>query len=149
MITHTPLAIGRGNLLNVVRALREAQEDSHFVQDFTMRRFVNTCGTPGCALGHYAHRRDLQSMFVMVQPNGNSAGIEYANETDFVKLASWSIPRAWVRFGDKALQDHFGITLDETEELFEATGCNSAKTLAEAADYIENIFVPRKWPQWS
>jgi hypothetical protein len=50
-------------LLNVAKALRDAAEAKKF---FCMRDIAivrDDCGTPACALGHYAARRDLQATF--------------------------------------------------------------------------------------
>jgi hypothetical protein len=42
--------------------------------------------------------------------------------------------------------EHFGLESFETNELFDAEGCNNAQTSTEAADYIE-AFAARKWPE--
>lgn len=141
MNTETLSSAGRQRLLDMVRALREAQEDPHFVKDFTMHLFVNQCGTPGCALGHYAYRRDLQSMFILSKPNNDDTGLHYANAFDYHRP-----DRPWIRFGDDTLLNYFDITIDEAEQLFEAHGCGGARTPLAAADFID-AFVARRWPQ--
>jgi len=44
---------------------------------------------------------------------------------------------------DSEILEHFGITFDEANELFNWDGCGNAKTPLEAAAYIEG-FVARK-----
>lgn len=114
----------RNRLLNVAKALRESRRPKRF----DMSAYGRICGTPACALGHYAARRDLQRTFSLrffgsgLLINGEPTR-EYSHE---VILA------------------HFGLSAPEARELFSATGCQDAQTPAEAADYIER-FVQRKW----
>lgn len=149
MITCTPYAtVARKHLLDVVKALRDAQNDEHFVEDFTMQRFMNPCGTPACALGHYAFRQDLQSEFRLGRPEQDitSSGISYVEGYGNAykrQAADQSIDLCH----DRVLR-HFGLTYSEVIELFDADGCHRAALPGEAADYIET-FVARKWPQWS
>lgn len=113
--------IYRERMGNVVRALKEGVE-SHF----TMRIWGYACGTPACALGHYAHRRDLQQAFKL----------EYclvtARSTDYGSVS-------------RRAMDHFGITDIEYCTLFGSNGCGDAQTRDEAVAYIEE-FIERKWP---
>jgi hypothetical protein len=96
-------------LLNVARALRESEHP----EKFTMRELVNMCGTPGCALGHYASRGDLQDVFLIDGYRMTTVG---AGSIYDVTLA------------------HFG-----EDELFGALGCGEAKTPVQAAEYIERF----------
>ena len=54
--------IYRQRLLNVVRALRESPKPKAFSMDWYGYgpNEAFPCGTPQCALGHYAAREDLQ-----------------------------------------------------------------------------------------
>lgn len=133
-------------LLNVVRALREAEHPERFY----MGQFLwdetpdvdeapelgikekhlneNWCGTPACALGHYGARRDLQRAFVIERDN-------------------WG-PLLQTTIGDPdelfaGAARHFGISESEVLELFDFDGCGEAKTTKGAARYIER-FVKRK-----
>lgn len=114
--------IYRQRLLNVVKALRETSRPERF----DMGRWGGFCGTPACAIGHYAARRDLQRTF---------------------SLSFWR-GKLKVR-GDRPaypeISTHFGITDMEATELFGTRGCLDAQTVDEAIPYIE-AFVERKFP---
>lgn len=108
--------IYKHRLLNVAKALRESPNP----EDFDMTRFTH-CGTPACALGHYAARPDLQQSF--------------------------SISASGLLIGEKGLRvshdgcsvmSHFGLTADEAEDLFGMSGCEGAMTTDDAASYIEH-----------
>lgn len=101
-------------LLNVVRALRESLAP----ELFDMELYVHECGSPACALGHYAMRPDFQDDFTI--QGGN---IRYQGAFCF-----WNAHDAAAR--------HFDITKDEAKELFDDDGCGGARTIDEAADYI-------------
>jgi len=117
-------------LLNVARAIREGSE-------FDMSSFAHTCGTPSCAMGHYAARDDLQDDFIIAKTSpgchpewwpmhletGNSDGVD-----------------------SKVLAEYFGLEAYEVCELFGIWGCDHArKDAAKAIAFIE-AFVARKWP---
>jgi hypothetical protein len=109
-------------LLLVAKALRESPDPS----DFTMDIYAHSCGSPACALGHYAHRRDLQdkvflSEFGFLRP-------ARGRHIDF-NAFRWA-------------QKHFEIEKRAVDELFDAGGCGNAQTALEAALYIED-FVAR------
>ena len=113
--------IHRKRLLNVAKALRESANPKAFSMEFFAwggRWILHPCGTPACAVGHYAARRDLQRTF-RITKNG-------------------SLP-----FADEDSYSHFGIDGEEYDALFSAVGCGNAKTTTQAARYIER-FVKRK-----
>lgn len=125
----------RDRLLNVCRALDESPNQSDFHMgsygDYGARcGFLwlgRSCGTPCCALGHYAGRGDLQRSFNLDKDGTLRFGkrsIEY--------------------YSDEVLA-HFGLTNEEAIELFGCQGCNDAQTPAEAIAYIR-AFVNRKYP---
>lgn len=127
--------IGKARLLNVAKALRESKNPDQF----TMQVYGHSCGTPACALGHYAARQDLQSTYTLREDGG--------------LIAKDDSSRSWVPFTSIGVQEHFDITKDETYELFSDNeafdddetptwGCGNAKTALEAAEYIE-AFVAR------
>lgn len=92
------------------------------------------CGTPGCALGHYAARRDLQRTFTL-QTEGEMVDVCTANGE-------------WVAFPleDSVLEvfeEHFDLSASEVERLFGPDGCGRAKTPNKAADYIERFVKQR------
>lgn len=108
-------------LLRVAQALREAKHP----EDFTMARYVNECGTPACALGHYASRRDLQKLLELCKDKWRDFGIMYVGEPNDAGIY------------DPKVLEHFGITENGSTELFGGVGCGDAKTPTEAADYID------------
>jgi hypothetical protein len=109
-------------LLNVARALRESPNPDRF----TMNDWQH-CGTPCCAIGHYAARADLQDLLQL----DRSCGLERQGSGATVDASE--------------LFAHFGIGIKEWEELFAHDGCGNAQTAIRAAEYIE-AFVARHQP---
>lgn len=110
-------------LLNVAKALRESPNP----EKFHMSAYARSCGTPACALGHYAARTDLQQAFIL------SLGFLC---TDY---------GAEIAFHSPKVRSHFDISREEAEELFSPDGCGGARTALEAARYVEN-FVRERTP---
>lgn len=111
-------------LRNVVRALREDPDP----ENFTMRRIgyasaLGKCGTPACALGHYAARTDLQGEFQL---------------TKYALIYSKKQHRA-LNFYCETIRKHFDLNEAQFTELFEWHGCGNARTPEEAATYIERF----------
>ena len=120
------MTIYRQRLLNVARALREAPRP----EQFYMGAFARPCGSPACALGHYAARTDMDQPF--------SLGAD---------SCLWFEGR-WVSslaLFNRLIPEHFGITSREADQLFYGDGCGRAQTPEQAIAYIEN-FVEKKWP---
>ncbi len=115
-------AIFAERLLNVAKALRESPDP----KAFTMEWYGTSCGTPCCAMGHYAARKDLQDSFEL----GHDRMIHWRESGKLVAMPVY--------------RTHFGLTRQEAVKLFDANGCNNAKTPEEAAEYIE-----RKVAQWT
>ena len=109
--------MNKERLLNVAKACRESPNPSMF----TMNRYGHNCGTPACALGHYAARGDLQDEFYL-----SSSGCFVAHGGGGVYMRTL---------------EHFGITTDQEDELFGSEGCGCAETPEEAAKYIEQFVV--------
>lgn len=105
-------------LQNVAKACRESQNPDKF----DMAIYGWGCGTPGCALGHYAARRDLQDL-LMLSKDGD---LQFTDE----RHASRLFP--------EVLQ-HFDLNINQLDELFNIDGCNNARTPEEAATYIEEF----------
>jgi len=137
-------------LLNVARALREYEHPERFdmncyvynyeylAMEGKLEKHEDWCGTPGCALGTYASRSDLQRVLrinecITIDVHGNRI-----NQPVMV-LASK--PNFTADYND--VLEHFGINDEEAEELFDHGGCGNAQTPIEAAKYIEN-FVAKK-----
>ena len=120
----------RARLLNVAKALRESPKP----EKFDMSDVIHPCGTPACAFGHYAWRTDLQDAFEPLAVGD---------------MGWWDVvfadTKKHCRYYGSEVRDHFGLTQDELDELFEETGCGGAKTPIEAAEYVE-AFVDRKYP---
>ncbi|MDJ0764826.1 MAG: hypothetical protein QNJ97_17730 [Myxococcota bacterium] len=129
----TPVLKGKylKRMRNLVRCLREAPEPRAFdMGQFGWDKYdeevdpLHKCGTPACALGHYAARRDLQRSFVL-RKNG------------LVRATSGEGP-----LGEAA--QHFGLSSEEVYHLFEYDGCGGAGTdISKAIDYIES-FINRR-----
>lgn len=116
----------RQRMLNVAKALRESPNPD----EFTMSWYGSSCGTPQCALGHYAFRTDLQSAFKLE----NTLVFPVADDYHYCSADSVTV------------REHFSLTNVEACTLFCSRGCNDAQTPEAAALYIER-FVERKWPQ--
>jgi hypothetical protein len=113
--------MNKRRLLNVAKALREAVHPEYF----TMRKFGLACKTPACAFGHYAVRKDMQKVFSL------SMG-------GYLKKYRGRLLKGC---HDDLVLDHFGITQDQSIELFGAFGCGHAQTPVDAAEFIENFVV--------
>jgi hypothetical protein len=117
-------------LLNVAKALRESPEPEAFTMSCYIRGDsmdhvkTNWCGTPGCALGHYANRIDLQRL---IQINNSFMKLEYCE----------NLHTAY--FDDARIQDHFGIDRGQCHDLFGSSGCGDVKTPIAAAKFIEKF----------
>ena len=110
--------MNKKRLLNVARALRESKTPNRF----TMRTYAHAaCGTPACALGHYAARGDLQRTLSL--KNGE---LVHRNGEH-------------VCFDSPEVRDHFGITLSQAWGLFAIIGCGNAQTPKQAARFIERF----------
>lgn len=121
-------------LLNVAKACRETKTPEAFSMDrliYSTGMCGQPCGTPACALGNYAARRDLQRTFrIDIEASvlgGQSAYVDGPYDDG---------------------EAYFGLdpSKSEWEELFGLRGCGEAKTAKQAARYIER-FVARKLKQ--
>jgi hypothetical protein len=117
--------MNKERLLKVARALRESREP----KKFTMEKYGHSCGTPACALGHYASRRDLQHTFVL--KTDEYGGCSVYNKSDH---------HAGYLSGEA--EEHFGLDELQIHLLFGPGGCGGAKTTKQAARFIEK-FVAR------
>lgn len=118
-------------LLLVARALRESPNPSNF----DMNRVATPCGSPACALGHYAARGDLQQSF------------ELLTSCRLVRYFSDNEPSCRVDFDSPPVWHHFGFDEDSWDDfslLFSARGCGGAKSPIEAAEYIERWVCERR-----
>ena len=115
-------------LRNVIKALRESPSP----RDFTMSCWGKDCGTPMCAIGHYAFRKDLQDTYVL-----RVGEIYKIVET----YKEYVISHHMDIFME--LAKHFDLNQQESMALFGSNGCNEAKTIEEAIAYIEGFITEK------
>lgn len=145
------------NLMKVVRALRESEYPKLFAMDSYVWARNETwfsgnetavkelekieergkeeefCGTPACALGHFASRTDLQRILKVVR--------DPKNGTASMSMYGSDVPDDWDM---DAVNEYFGISHEEHDELFGGEGCGNAKTAKQAAKYIEEFVRERR-----
>jgi hypothetical protein len=116
------LDLGNQRLLELARILDTADE-LHQVKGeplYTQEFYMHTCGSPACALGHWA----------------------YHNQDRWGFFATGSLPRLKGLEDSTSMQSaqmEFDLCPEEARELFEIEGCGYAKTAAEAAAYIRQF----------
>lgn len=98
----------------------------------TNEQAPNECGTPACALGHWAAANPER--WVAAYNPGLATKWSPVLRHNFV---SRQLPDVYLE-----AMEEFGITDHQAEELFNGSGCGSATTAKEAADYIR-AFVER------
>jgi hypothetical protein len=91
------------------------------VEGYDQRSFEHSCGTPACALGHYAYHTPSRWLW-------NKYGIQPLNSRGILA---------------QAIDEFYLDNYHEKNELFGSSGCGGAKTALEAAKYIEE-FVARE-----
>lgn len=126
--------IEAGNkLLEELAVILDTADDvhrEHHEPTYDQAQIVHKCGTPACALGHWAVAHPERWLV-----NSHGAG-------------------GWARLiGEKAspiysARKEFSLAVDEYWELFSGTGCSRARTSIEAAAYIRQ-FVARRRDVWS
>lgn len=116
------------DILDVADALHRKRKEPTYNQE----RFAHpSCGTPACALGHYAtHSRRWKLKRVEVGPND---------------VALWPLLKqgSGDSFTDANEEFALDVYANESQELFGAMGCGEAQTAKQAARYIRR-FVKRK-----
>jgi hypothetical protein len=94
--------------------------------EYNQRVFAHPCGTPACALGHWADANPERWM--KVPGNNWWRRIDLFQRNDgYFDGANWE----------------FALNESECNELFSMGGCEGAQTAKEAADYIRG-FVARR-----
>ena len=114
-------------LLNVAKALRESPKPGRFDMGYYVD---DTCGTPACALGHYASREDLQNFMRLVKDDDGDWTVQYVERV---------AENNYVDFEHDEVCEHFGISLRQATQLFGPVGCGGAKAANDAAEYIEHF----------
>lgn len=132
-------------LLNVAKALRESPKPKAFTMSCFIRgdrldQFEGWCNTPGCALGHYASRRDLQRVFTVITERDRDG-----NPMDYsLRFLHDEEGSEGISFSDNNFLKYFGLdSYRDADELFSSYGCGDASTPKAAAKYIEQ-FVANK-----
>ncbi len=105
-------------ILDTADKLHEKKGEPTYCQE----QYRHFCGTPACALGHWAAANPKR--------------------WTFDKLGFPFVARG-LESGVHSAVDEFGISYSEVVELFHSNGCGKAKTAKEAARYIR-AFVKRK-----
>ncbi len=100
-------------------SILEAADDIHDKRkepSYDQYSYMHSCGTPACALGHYvaSNKRWVLINRIPFLKNGNK---DLRQDT----------------------KDEFGITSDESDQLFGPTGCGRARTAKQAAWYIRQF----------
>jgi hypothetical protein len=100
--------------------------------------FAHACGTPACALGHYAYNTPTRWGW---SENGLRGALDFA----FLLQVPVSVDgqQHFLTGTWKQTMHEFAITFAECLELFDTRGCGDAQNAKEAAKYIRN-FVKRK-----
>jgi hypothetical protein len=111
------------DILDAADALHRENKEPRYNQE----AFIHPCGTPACALGHWA-----------------AANPRRWRTDEEIGMFRWVYLRA--NSSDEPLEDagqEFGISPGEASELFDHDGCGAARTGKQAAKYIRK-FVERK-----
>lgn len=112
----------------LAEVLREADRVPFFRRIFTMSTWGFSlssdtadaeCGTPGCSLGHYASRIDVQRVFILNNRGKVETKSGHALESETAH--------------------HFGIDHLQFSQLFGSEGCGNAKRPGSAAKYVDRF----------
>lgn len=112
------MKIRADRLQKCIQALEECKEPGRF----NMHTFAHSCGTPGCVLGLLAARRDLQRTFRLDK-----------------RLRLVDAKGRMVFADGEEVQNYFGLSMFEAEDMFGQEGCGGASTTEEAVDYIQKF----------
>ena len=121
----TSVKIGNRRLLKLADSLAKADtvHKRKGEPTYYQGHFAHDCGTPACALGHWAA----------------------ANTRRWITDVSCGVPG--IRNGSigfEAAKQDFALNDAEVIELFEASGCGNAKTAKQAARYIRRFVKSRE-----
>ena len=121
MASHTP-DLGNERLLQLAAILQVADEVHVHRREptYDQQKYTHACGTPACALGHWAAANPESWVFECGVPVGRTNGS---------------------RWNQAAIDFH--LSSQEYEELFGPFGCGLPKTAKSAASYIRE-FVARR-----
>lgn len=124
--------MNREHFEKLLQATREAPAET-----FNMSVFAGqptACGTPACLLGNYALRTDLQSEF-------------RAKTDDYMGHIVSTATGQRAHLDGLAVCEHFDITSEQADALFDADGCNDAGTDRDKAiAYVEHFMATGETP---
>lgn len=117
------ITLGNQRLLQLADILDTADERHIQNQEpgYAQWIFVHACGTPACALGHWAVANPDRWTIVQGSPQNRNNRITFY----------------------QAVDDEFGLTENDYDDLFAVDGCGGARTSKQAANYIR-AFVARR-----
>lgn len=116
-------------LADILDAAPEKRPDGR--RRYNQEYYIHPCGTPACALGHWAASRPERWRFVHAFP--------FLRESDHGEVPVVD----WYDCSQQDAELDFAITPREAHELFDGDGCCEAQTAHEAAAYIR-AFVARQ-----
>lgn len=97
-------------------------------KDFNMSSLLHVCGSPACALGYYAAHRKFTAPF-------RRTYVEYLDgHKEYEALNDWFL----------SAETHFGLTADETVQLFDFSGCGGARTPKQVAKYLRKFLAAKE-----
>lgn len=123
------IELGNARLLQLADILDIADEGHIERQEPTYRQniFAHACGTPSCALGHWAAT--------------NTDRWHFGQRDEFPELYLKSDPYLPLY---KAAQNEFCLSSGEEAQLFGCNGCRHATTAKQAAKYIREFVAKRQ-----
>ncbi len=115
-------------LRNVVKALVEAEggydQGSYRLIGIGEDGVEHSCGSPGCAFGHYVSRPDLQSEFMF-----SGGDVEFTDPDRQVEFV-----------GTDEIGVHFEMPWQRAREIFSTGGCDFAdRDKSQAIAYIQDF----------
>lgn len=130
--------------MNLLRMNALLLANRQAVNDFTMSTW--RCGTACCLIGNYALRPDLQSSFtlernVFLSDDGEEDYNLYIGDLQYdgvFIINGIGYNGIW-----HSIAGHFGLTMEETVDLFSYYGSNRHHTREQAIAYVEQ-FVAKK-----
>lgn len=108
----------RQNFLNLIKAVSEHP----MPKMFNMQEYGYDCGTPACILGTYADRSDLQNLFFLRDGSLRSKD-----------------SYAYLDFDSPLFAEHFGLDNEQLWKLFSHDGCDRARTIEKAVEYLKKF----------
>lgn len=132
MGTKTRMKVGWKRLLRLAKLLEVADERHRAKNEpaYKQHLLVHNCGSPGCAIGHYAAANKAR-------------GWAIKRDKTYREMRVVIKRKGLLGICDPRVQKEFAISAAEASELFSATGCDGAPTASAAAAYIR-MFVGRK-----